>query len=79
VYQFHNICGIVNLCVQNGSMSRLRTLILHEPPMLIPPMPPEALEVDDGMFIAVLVGAIPDIAMVLDDIIMLWSIFIIAD
>jgi hypothetical protein len=62
-------------------MSRIPTLILHEPPMPMPisSMPPNGLEVDDGMFIAVLVGAIPDIAMELDDIIILWSIFIVAD
>jgi hypothetical protein len=48
-------------------------------PMPISSMPPDGLEVDDGMFIAVLVGAISDIAMELDDIIILWSIFIVGD
>jgi hypothetical protein len=39
-------------------------LILHPPPMLIPPMPPEAAPVDEGIAIAaVAVGLMPDIGM----------------
>jgi hypothetical protein len=53
------------------------TLILHEPPILIPPMPPEALPVDEGMSIApVAVGLIPDMAIE-DDAIMSWFIDIV--
>jgi hypothetical protein len=55
---------------------------LHEPPILIPPIPPiEALPVDEGIVMPVLVGAIPDIpdiAIEADVIAMLWSIFIVA-
>jgi hypothetical protein len=45
----------------------------------IPPMPPDALEVDDGIAIAVLEGVIPDIAIEVDAIFMLLSIFIVIE
>jgi hypothetical protein len=61
------------------------TLILHEPPMLIPPippMPPEALPVGEGIAIPVPVGAIPVIAdtVIEADVIaeLLWSISMVA-
>lgn len=39
-------------------------LILHPPPMLIPPIPPEAAPVDEGIAIAaVAVGLMPDIGI----------------
>jgi hypothetical protein len=71
VYQFHNIYQIVSL-----------SLILHEPPILMPPMPPmppDAPGVEVGIAIAVLVEGIPDIAIEVDVIIILWSMFIVAD
>jgi hypothetical protein len=49
------------------------TLILHDPPMLIPPIPPAAAPVDDGIAIPVPLGVIPVMAITAD-VIMLWSI-----
>lgn len=46
------------------------TLILHDPPMLIPPIPPAVAPVDDGIAILVPVGLMPDMAIDADDIFM---------
>jgi hypothetical protein len=76
VYQFHNIYIAVNSVRLFQLRTRL-TLILHDPPILIPPKPPEALPVDEGMSIApVAVGLMPDTAIE-DDAIMSWFIDIV--
>jgi hypothetical protein len=39
-----------------GHVVQAPTLILHDPPMLIPPIPPAAAPVDEGIAIPVPVG-----------------------
>jgi hypothetical protein len=77
VFQFHNIYEKVSPEFYSVLRSARLTLILHEPPMSIPPIPPILWPVADGIAIAV-VSAVGLIPVATDVIIMLGSMFVVA-